>query len=66
MRQRLFCFAILLVLGCVARAQDQDFTKVEIKTTQLADGLYLLQGAGGMFVYPPAAVRFWCRLMMMH
>ena len=47
MRQRLFSFAILLVLGCVARAQEQDFSKVEIKTTQLADGLYLLQGAGG-------------------
>ena len=47
MRQRLFSLAILLVLGCVARAQEQDFSKVEIKTTQLADGLYLLQGAGG-------------------
>ena len=48
MRQRLFfSFAILLVLGCAARAEEQDFSKVEIKTTQLADGLYLLQGAGG-------------------
>jgi cyclase len=47
MRQRLFSIAILLVLACAAPAQEQDFSKIEIKSTQLADGLYLLQGAGG-------------------
>ena len=30
-----------------ACAQEQDFSKVEIKSTQLAPHLYLLQGAGG-------------------
>jgi cyclase len=47
MRPRLFCTAILLGLGCAASAQEQDFSKVEIKSTQLAEGLYMLQGAGG-------------------
>jgi carbon monoxide dehydrogenase subunit G len=30
----------------VAR-QEQDFSKVEIRTTRLTDGLYVLQGSGG-------------------
>jgi cyclase len=45
MRQRFLCAAI--VLATAAPAQEQDFSKVEIKTTQLAPNLYLLQGAGG-------------------
>ena len=45
---RLFCglSLSLLALGA-ARAQEPDYSKVEIKTTQLAPNLYLLQGGGG-------------------
>ena len=46
MHQRMFYLGILLTAS-VALAQEQDFSKVEIKTTQLAPGVYLLQGAGG-------------------
>ncbi len=38
----------LVCLAWAARAQQQiDFDKVEIKTTKVADGLYVLEGAGG-------------------
>ena len=47
MRQRRACLVILLAAATVAGAQEQDFSKVEIKTTQLGSNLYLLQGAGG-------------------
>jgi cyclase len=47
MRQRLLCAAIVLAAATAAPAQEQDFSKVEIKTAQLAPNLYLLQGAGG-------------------
>jgi len=46
MRQRLLCAAIVLAAATAAPAQEQDFSKVEIKTAQLAPNLYLLQGAG--------------------
>ena len=46
MRQRRACLVILLAAATVAGAQEQDFSKVEIKTTQLGSNLYLLQGAG--------------------
>jgi cyclase len=37
-----------LVLGAaLANAQQRDFSKVEIKTTKLAEDIYMLQGAGG-------------------
>lgn len=45
--RRALCLAILLVATASALAQDQDFSKVEIKSTQLAPNLYLLQGSGG-------------------
>jgi cyclase len=45
--RRLLCLGILLAVCAGASAQDQDFSKVEIKTAQLAPNLYLLQGAGG-------------------
>jgi len=45
--QRLCCLAILLAATSLAAAQEQDFSKVEIRTTRLTEGLYLLQGAGG-------------------
>lgn len=45
--RRLLCLAILLATTAGALAQEQDLSKVEIKSTQLAPNLYLLQGAGG-------------------
>lgn len=47
MHQRLLCLCILLAAAGAAPAQEQDFSKVEIKTTQLAPDIYLLRGAGG-------------------
>ena len=45
--QRLCYLGILLAAATLADAQEQDFSKVEIRTTRLAEGLYVLQGAGG-------------------
>jgi hypothetical protein len=45
--QRLCYLGILLAATSLAPAQQQDFSTVEIRTTRLADGLYVLQGAGG-------------------
>jgi glyoxylase-like metal-dependent hydrolase (beta-lactamase superfamily II) len=45
--QRLCYLAILLAAASLAAAEEQDFSKVEIRTTRLTEGLYLLQGAGG-------------------
>ena len=45
--QRLWYLGILLAAPSLVPAQEQDFSKVEIRTTRLADGLYALQGAGG-------------------
>jgi len=39
-------FGIVLGAG-VAHAQQQDFSKVSIKTTKVADSVYLLEGSGG-------------------
>jgi hypothetical protein len=41
--------SVLAVLGLVslAQPQPQDFSKVDIKTEKLADGLHVLFGAGG-------------------
>jgi cyclase len=39
-------FGIMLVAG-VARGQQEDFSKVTIKTTKVAEGVYMLEGAGG-------------------
>jgi cyclase len=41
---------VLLVICCAvnaARAQQQDFSKVEIKVTKVAGSVYMLEGAGG-------------------
>src|SRR5690349_24842720 len=39
---------ISLLFGCVVgAAQDQDFSKVEIKVIKVAGNVYMLQGAGG-------------------
>jgi cyclase len=45
--QRLCDLGILLAGASLASAQQQDFSKVEIRTTRLTGGLYVLQGAGG-------------------
>jgi cyclase len=45
--RRSLCLAILLATTAGALAQEQDFSKVEVKSTQLAPNLYVLQGAGG-------------------
>jgi cyclase len=39
--------AIVTGLAALARSQGPDFSKVEIKTEKLTDGLFMLQGAGG-------------------
>jgi glyoxylase-like metal-dependent hydrolase (beta-lactamase superfamily II) len=41
--------AVLLfaLTACVVSAQDQDFSKVEIKVTKVSGNIYMLQGAGG-------------------
>jgi len=48
-RNRLIAITLVaLAVAAAAVAQQQtDFSKIEIKTTQLADGIYMMQGAGG-------------------
>ena len=40
-------FAALAFHPAVAGAQGRDFSKVEIKTTKVAEDIYMLEGAGG-------------------
>jgi cyclase len=40
-------FAVLLVVTASLRAQTPDFSKVEVKTTKVADNFYTLEGQGG-------------------
>src|SRR6059058_4328269 len=48
MKKLLGCaLAAMSVLGLAAVAQQQDFSKVEIKAQKVADGVYMLEGAGG-------------------
>lgn len=47
MRTAVFVVALTLAGGPAAFGQQQDFSKVEIKPARLADGLYMLTGAGG-------------------
>src|SRR3954469_22203757 len=44
-----------LSLSAAARAQQQDFSKVEIKTTKLAGNVYTLEGSGGTIGVLPGA-----------
>ena len=51
------CAAVALMAAPVP-AQQQDFSKVEVKTEKVAEGVYMLQGAGGnigLSVGPDAA-----------
>jgi cyclase len=47
MTQRLLLALSLLVLTTSASAQDQDFSKVEVKTVPVAGAVSMLQGSGG-------------------
>jgi glyoxylase-like metal-dependent hydrolase (beta-lactamase superfamily II) len=39
--------AVLLSASCLLSAQDQDFSKVQMKVTKVAGSVYMLEGAGG-------------------
>jgi cyclase len=47
MRRLVVCLAALLFSSTIVLAQDQDFSKVQMKVTQVAGGIYMLEGAGG-------------------
>lgn len=47
MRKLSFFLTALLFASVWASAQDQDFSKVQIKVTKVAGNVYMLQGAGG-------------------
>jgi cyclase len=47
MRLTLMLLGSLLLAVVPAQAQQQDFSKVEVKATPVAGSIYLLQGAGG-------------------
>src|SRR5215467_2604241 len=47
MRKTAFLIAAWLLTGVWAIAQDQDFSKVQIKVTKVAGNVYMLEGAGG-------------------
>jgi cyclase len=46
-KSTLLVFLGLAVAAGAAQAQQRDFDKVTIKTTKVADGVYMLEGAGG-------------------
>ncbi len=47
MRQRLLILCCLLAVAPAAPAQEEDYSKVQIKSTALAPNLYMLEGVGG-------------------
>ncbi len=54
--RRLAGLALVAALAAVPlAAQDQDFSKVEIKVIPVAGGIYMLQGAGGISGCPRGA-----------
>jgi len=44
---RKFALTILLLCAATLRAQDQDFSKVQIKVTKVSGNVYMLEGEGG-------------------
>lgn len=47
MRKPFTLILTLFLISAIAPAQDEDFSKVQIKVTKVAGAVYLLQGAGG-------------------
>jgi len=47
MRQMWISALVLVFLSCLAAAQDQDFSKVQMKVTKVSGSVYMLEGAGG-------------------
>jgi len=47
MRKTIFFFAVWLFAAAWAIAQDEDFSKVQIKVTKVAGNVYMLEGGGG-------------------
>ena len=45
--KRLFAFAAAMLVSAAAFAQQQDFSKVEIKVQKVQGTVYMLTGAGG-------------------
>jgi cyclase len=46
-RTSLLVPSVLLFLALLASAQEQDFSKVQIKVTKVSGNIYMLEGAGG-------------------
>ena len=40
-------FVVLLFLTALSAAQDEDFSKVQMKVTKVAGSVYMLEGPGG-------------------
>ena len=57
MLRKLVVPLLLCCVPFVAQAQ-QDFSKVEIKTTKIAGSVYMLEGSGGNIVYQSAPTEF--------
>jgi cyclase len=47
MRQSVIAGFVLVLAAALSAAQDQDFSKVEIKVTKVSGTVYMLEGAGG-------------------
>jgi len=47
MRKIWIAYITLVFFSCLATAQDQDFSKVQMKVTKVAGSVYMLEGAGG-------------------
>ncbi len=47
MRRILLAFVVVFATGLAALAQDQDFSKVQIKVSKVAGSVYMLEGGGG-------------------
>lgn len=47
MRKRMILAVVISFASVLVRAQDEDFSKVQIKVSKVAGSVYMLQGAGG-------------------
>jgi glyoxylase-like metal-dependent hydrolase (beta-lactamase superfamily II) len=47
MRKFTWIATVVVFLCCIASAQDEDFSKVQMKVTKVAGNVYMLEGAGG-------------------